>query len=108
MVLNFLAYNFICTCMNEKSRALTAELHTILPHNPNIFIWVETFHRKISDVSWGLTLGKFFLMERTAFVGLISAMITFLALYGQFAQTAIPPTNATSVDTEQLMEHWRN
>uniref|UniRef100_A0A914X2T6 BTB domain-containing protein n=1 Tax=Plectus sambesii TaxID=2011161 RepID=A0A914X2T6_9BILA len=81
MVLDFLAWNFICICVNEKARALTAELHTILPHNPNIFIWVETFHRKISDVSWGLTLGKFFLMERTAFMGLISAMITFLALY---------------------------
>uniref|UniRef100_A0A914XP44 Uncharacterized protein n=1 Tax=Plectus sambesii TaxID=2011161 RepID=A0A914XP44_9BILA len=97
MLFNFLGFNCLCTWLNDKSRAVGAILEEILPHNQTIFIWISTFQRKVSDTSWGLTFGTFFLMERTAFIGLISAMITFLALYSQFADSA-PPSNSMSLE----------
>ncbi len=35
---------------------------------------IEKFHRKISDTSWGLSLGGFFLFEETAFLGVIDSV----------------------------------
>jgi hypothetical protein len=34
-----------------------------------MFLQVDGFHRKVIDASWGLTLGKFFLLDRAAFLG---------------------------------------
>uniref|UniRef100_A0A914V2B3 Uncharacterized protein n=2 Tax=Plectus sambesii TaxID=2011161 RepID=A0A914V2B3_9BILA len=108
MIYNFLGYTFFCTYLNEKSRGVEAYLHEILPHNGNIFRWVDTFHRKSADTGWGLTIGKFFLLERTAFIGLMSAVVTFLALYGQFAESN-PPINGTAiVDVQAFMLESRN
>uniref|UniRef100_A0A914XEN8 Uncharacterized protein n=1 Tax=Plectus sambesii TaxID=2011161 RepID=A0A914XEN8_9BILA len=79
----------------------------MVPHDANIHRWVFTFHRKSMATSWGLTIGKFFLLERSAFIGLMSAMITFLALYGQFAESDSPKNGTSSIDIEALMQQAR-
>uniref|UniRef100_A0A914X1B0 Uncharacterized protein n=1 Tax=Plectus sambesii TaxID=2011161 RepID=A0A914X1B0_9BILA len=94
---NFVGFSVVCTSLNEKSRAFLSVLHGILPTNHGVSIWLDAFHRKITDNSWGLTLGKFMLLERTACLALVGAMVTFVTFYAQFNESAQNRTNSTSI-----------
>uniref|UniRef100_A0A914X271 Uncharacterized protein n=1 Tax=Plectus sambesii TaxID=2011161 RepID=A0A914X271_9BILA len=87
MVINIVGFGVICTCLNDKSRAILFVLHSTTPSQQNHY-WLDAFHRKIADNSWGLTIGKLLLLERTACLGIISAIITFVAFYAQFSESA--------------------
>uniref|UniRef100_A0A914VGU8 Uncharacterized protein n=1 Tax=Plectus sambesii TaxID=2011161 RepID=A0A914VGU8_9BILA len=87
-VSNFAGYSYICTWLNDESRAIRDHLHDVGPANQNIHHWLECFQRKVTDYGWGLTIGKLVLLERTSVMTICGALTTFIAFYAQFNTSA--------------------
>uniref|UniRef100_A0A914XI23 Uncharacterized protein n=1 Tax=Plectus sambesii TaxID=2011161 RepID=A0A914XI23_9BILA len=95
MILDLFGLGIACTSINDKSRSILSILHRIIPDDNSVRFLLDSFHRKIADNSWGLTLGRFLIFERTACLGIASAMITFVAFYAQFSESSSVVTNST-------------
>uniref|UniRef100_A0A914X5W7 Uncharacterized protein n=1 Tax=Plectus sambesii TaxID=2011161 RepID=A0A914X5W7_9BILA len=92
-----LAYSFIhldallgiclsAISLNDEARAIQCDLHDYVPESFEVYVLMGKFDRKASDSGWGFTMGRMFLLEKRKFVALFGAMLTFIALWSQFAQ----------------------
>uniref|UniRef100_A0A914VBU4 Uncharacterized protein n=1 Tax=Plectus sambesii TaxID=2011161 RepID=A0A914VBU4_9BILA len=101
---SFFGYSILCILLNDKSRDIQAHLYDIGPVSETVYQWLDFFQRRTIDNNWGVTLGKFFILERTALISIIGTMTTIVAFYAQF--NSIDPSKAkfTGFDFKEMLK----
>uniref|UniRef100_A0A914VH35 Uncharacterized protein n=1 Tax=Plectus sambesii TaxID=2011161 RepID=A0A914VH35_9BILA len=74
--------------LNEQSRRVRCCLYQIFPFDQSIKSGIDHVMHKVNDWSWGVRIGKLMVMDRTTCIAILSAMITFVALWAQMSANA--------------------